>query len=389
MAYVGPFRFPWGQACSRRVHGIASSLAAGGYDVVVASGEEGPAAPSRLAEVDGPGSVSHLGLGELPSVGDNLLSKSAQVILWSGRTTLAWLDAQATKPSHVIVYGGGTQYMVRLRRWCRGNRVPLIADVVEWHSPRQLIGGLFGPIHIGAKIALRYHYPRCDGVIAISSFLEGHYRERGCRAIRVPPTLDVLGLPVNAPPGVPDRSGLTVVYAGTPGRKDLLANVIHGVDRVARAGGDVRLHVVGPSPAEVRRLLGAPPPSSVRVLGRLPQPDVSNVLRQADFSVLLRRPARFAQAGFPTKFCESLANGIPVIANLTSDLGRYLNDGVEGIVCVDHSAEALAVALGRALRLSAEERTVMRKAARERALESFDFRTYATSLSGFLEEVRA
>jgi glycosyltransferase involved in cell wall biosynthesis len=389
VAQVGPFLFPWGQPGSRRVYGVARSLAAAGYDVVVASGEDGPATPTRLDEVDGPGSVRYLGLGEIPSAEASRLSRSVQWFLRWGQRTAHWLDAQPTLPSHVVVAGGDAPYMLHLRRWCRRNRIPLIADVVDWYSPQQLRGGVLGPPHLSAQAALRYYYPRCDGIIAVSSFLERHYRDRGRRVLRVPPTLDVQNLAVpdtGAGSGGPD---LTLVYAGSPGRKDLIIDMIRAVDRLDREGARIELRIYGPSPQQVRRLLGAePPPGSVRLLGRLPQQEIPRALQEADFSVLLRRPERGNQAGFPTKFCESLANGTPVIANLTSDLGGYLTDGREGLVCADHSVTGLGETLRTALRLTPGQRRQMREAARRRALNSFDFRAYAEPLGTFLDTVR-
>ncbi|MFI7521411.1 glycosyltransferase [Micromonospora globbae] len=386
VAYAGPFRFPWGEAGSRRVWGNAQSLALSGRRVVVLSGEHGPETPEELPGVEAGVSIRHVGVGELPRPDEPLLAKSLQWLVRAGRRTADWLDAQPNRPSHVIVYGGGMPYMVHLRRWCRRNGVPVLTDVVEWYSPKQLLGGRFGPLHLSAKVALRYHYPRCHGVIAISSFLESYYRDRGCAVVRVPPTLDVRALgaaPVTPPAPAPGRR-VRLVYAGSPGRKDLLAETIRGVDLAALDGCDVSLDVIGPSPDEVTRELGAPPPPSVRVRGRVPQQEVAGLLRGADFSILMREPARFAQAGFPTKFCESLANGTPVIANLTSDLRDHLHDGVEGLVLPDHTATSLRRALHRAADLSAEARAAMRRAAYERAVASFDVRAHAAALDDLL-----
>lgn len=355
VAYVGPIQFPWGQPGSRRVHGVARSLATGGHHVVVVSGEEGPEAVTSLEDIGGPGSVSYVGVGKLPA-GGSLLARAAQVFLHWGQKTVDWLEAQQSRPSHVIVYGGGAPYMLRLRRWCALNRVPIIADIVEWYHPRQMRGGRFGPAHLSAKLALRYHYPRCDGVIAISSFLADHYRARGSKVVQVPPTMDTRDITVSTSPLPPGPEPLSLLYAGTPGRKDLLAAIVSAVDRVRREGGPCDLRIIGPSAAQVRDLLrGAPIPDGVWALGRLPQPDLPSVLQDVDFTVLLRRPERFAHAGFPTKFCESLASGTPVIANLTSDLGRYLRDGQEGLVCRDHTVQALAETLWRAIRLGGQD----------------------------------
>jgi Glycosyltransferase len=389
VALVGPFRFPWGQANSRRVFGLAGSLAVAGYDVVVVSGEDGPATRTRLAEVDGPGTVCYLGVGEIPPVHAGRLARSARWFLSWGRRTVHWLDAQPTRPSHVIVAGGDAPYAAHLRRWCARNRVPLVADVVDWYTPRQLRGGLLGPPHLSAKLALRYHYPRCDGLIVVSSFLAEHYRRRMERVLLVPPTLDVRNLPVFPRPVRADAPGLSLVYAGTPGRKDLLADIIRAVGRLHREGAAVELRTYGPSETQVRQLLGGEPvPGGVRILGRLPQHEMPRAVQEADFSVLLRRPTRANQAGFPTKFVESLANATPVIANLTSDLGRHLRDRREGLVCGDCSVAGLTAALRVALRLDTAERKLMREAARRQARASFDYRGYAEPLGAFLDGLR-
>ncbi|SCF29424.1 glycosyltransferase [Micromonospora mirobrigensis] len=384
VAIVGPFLFPWGQASSRRVYGIAGSLAAAGRHVVVASGEHGPAL-TPLTDVDGPGSVSYLGLGEIPPPGAAKVDKALRWWVTWGARTVRWLDAQPASPSHVVLYGGETPYAAHLRRWCRRNRVPLVVDVVEWYSPKQVPGGRLGPQYLSAQLALNYHYARCDGVIAISSYLGEHYRRHRRPVLRIPPTLDVRSLAVGEPG---DDGRLRLAYAGDPGRKDLLATIVRAVERVDPTGRRIELRIIGPGPQQVAGMLGGGPlPPGVRVLGRLPQQEVPATLQAADFSVLVRPVERFTRAGFPTKFAESLANGTPVIANLTSDLGRYLTDGVEGLVCRDNSVQALGEALGRALRLGAAERGDMRAAARRQAIRSFDFRAYAEPLGTFLDAV--
>ena len=388
IAYVGPFLFPWGQPGSRRVCGMARSLAAGGNDVVIGSGGAEPLLPVNLDEGETPGSITYFGLGELPQPGTQLFAKSYQLFIIWGKKTVAWLEAQSVKPSHVIVYGGSGQYMFRLLPWCRRNQIPLLADVVEWYDPRHMSGGFFGPLHVSAKIALCHQYPKCDGIIAISTYLAEHYRKQGCPVICIPPTLDVCRISFNYTCQIDNIACLSLVYAGTPGKKDLLSNVIRGINKVDPDGKYVRLLVIGPSLEQVKYLLnGAEPPGFVEVLGRMPQDNVAKIVQQADFSVLLREPLRFAQAGFPTKFVESMSNGTPVIANLSSDLGTYLHDGIEGFVCRDHSVDAFAESLHRALLLPAAERLKMRFAARKQAEHSFCFSTYTNVLIDFLDKV--
>jgi glycosyltransferase involved in cell wall biosynthesis len=118
--------------------------------------------------------------------------------------------------------------------------------------------------------------------------------------------------------------------------------------------------------------------------GRVPHESVPQYLAAADFSVLLRRPERYAMAGFPTKVVESLATGTPVIVNHTSDLSEYIRDGKEGIVVDGYSAEGLAAALERAASLGQSDRSRMRLAAQRRALVSFDYTQYVDAIREFI-----
>lgn len=390
IAYVGLFVFPWGQAGSRRVYGMARSLVKAGYSVVVGGGDADPLSPVQLDCNGDAGSLYYVGLGEWPSEDAYRPAKLVRYLVTHGKRTLRWLNSQRVKPSHVILYGLSVPYLIRLLPWCRRNKVRLLVDVVEWYDPSQEPGGHLGPFYVNISTAIRYLVPRSDGIIAISSYLGTYYRRRGCSVLRVPPTLDVENTPAHIEMLETGDHPLTLVYAGNPGRKDLLSAVIHGINMVDPHGDHARLLVCGPTQEHVRHLLdsGEELPPSVQVLGRLPQHGVLKVIEQADFSVLLRPPLRYAQAGFPTKFVESMASAIPVIANITSDLGEYLRDGVEGIVCRDHSAEAFAEALERALSLTHEQRRNMRQEARRQAEQSFDYRIYAEPLAAFLRELQ-
>ena len=120
--------------------------------------------------------------------------------------------------------------------------------------------------------------------------------------------------------------------------------------------------------------------------GRLSHRETLEKIAQSDFSILLRPDRRYANAGFPTKLVESLASGVPVITNRTSDIGEYVRDGKEGFLLADSSVEACVEGLRRALRLDPSERARMADSARRRARECFDYRNYGDSLCCFIDE---
>lgn len=391
IAYVGPFEFPSGQADTHRVHGIARSLTNAGHHVVICSGESVPVVPATLEPVDGQGSLSYVGLGELPMKNASAITKAMDYVAHLGKRTVQWLDQQPTKPSHVIIYGSHASLVLRLLRWCRRNGVALIVDVVEWFDSWHVLGGPISPLNISHRLALRVLNPRTDGIVAISSYLADFYRSRGCRVIRIPPTLDVTN---TAHRLTADDGVLTIAYAGFPGKKDLLGNIVEAVLNLDPEGKQLRLIIAGPEPEDILRLpqlrtIGLSSlPDSIVPVGLKTREQVLHIVRNADFVPLLRLPKRYAQAGFASKVPESLASGTPVICNITGDLGEYIHDGVEGFICSDYSVVAFVEALQRALATSMKARTEMRTFAREQAECSFDYRNYAERLSTFLRGTR-
>ena len=388
IAYVGHMLFPWGQAASRRVYGNAMSLVNSGRNVIVASGSDGPSSITCLEQHENGKKLSHIGLGISPSHANSPIKKTVQLLFSSTARTMQWLNSQPVKPSHVVLYGGYTPFLIRLLPWCHHKKIPLIADVVEWNDPGQLPGGVCGLTNMNYNVAMKYLYPKCDGIISISSYLTDYYQNRGCPVVQVPPTIDSSEMKPTKVDGAASGK-LKLIYAGSPGKKDLLKPIIEGIHIADPREELIELTVLGPSAEEVADLCPSKlgDSNSIKVIGRVSQDEVATYLQSSEFSVLLRPNERYANAGFPTKFVESMSNGVPVIANCTSDIGSFLNDGVNGFICRDHSAEAFAHALLRAIVLNRDERYKMASAAYETARDSFDYRSYSSQMSSLFKEV--
>lgn len=384
--YVGPFSFPDGGAAARRILGNSQALQEAGFSVTVASGQSIIECQVPIFE-----GVSVNSLGERSA--ENLprwLKRLAYVGM--GEKTIAWLDALKKKPYALVLYSGYSPYLLRLIPWGKRNGVRLVFDAVEWYQPDSAVGYL-SPYQINIELAMRWLLPRVPNIISISSFFHDHYSARGCRSTIVPPLLDV----VNTKFGDDDRDSsipLMLVYAGSPGKKDLLDNIMHAVLQVRLQGFNLKLAVAGinPSASALYPSLKLFDPSlvasTIDFVGILNHTDSMDLVRNADFSLLLRNVARYSQAGFPTKFVESFSVGTPVIANLTSDLAQHLVDGVTGFRCEGPSAEDLRLAIIRAAQISTASHAEMRRNCRSHALIAFDYRSFSASLSEFFLSAR-
>lgn len=383
IAYVGMFLVDQESPGLQRVAGVSRALALGGHDVVIGGqGQERASTNGRARRPPGPsrGRIDIVGFGDK-------ISTPGHSRPWALDYGVArWLGSLRPRPQLVITYGGTGPFLSAVRRWADKVGVARVIDSVEWYDRRHIAGGRWGLKALDNELSMRWRYPHHDGAIAISRMLEQHLRSHCPHVIRVPPVMDVhaakLGLKRSTGP-------LVLLYAGSPGRKDFLGEVVKATSMVDALGSRIRLEVVGTTLEEARRLPGMPNsiPSSVSFSGRVSRAHVLELVGSADYIPLLRPGLRYAHAGFPTKVVEAMAVGTPVIANLTSDLFEHVVHGETGLVSVTADRDGFATALEVALRGGRQLARRLSVAARTEAIRSFDFRAYSEPLCHFVKVV--
>lgn len=300
-----------------------------------------------------------------------------------------WLDRYRTQREIAfILYTEVQGYSGFFLRYSRKNGIPVGINLVEWYSKGSFPGKLGLLRYIKNQWDMCFGYVKTKNVIAISSMLQKYYRDKGCNTVRIPTIVDVDSY---FPCEKADQKKLILAYAGMPWGKDDIKTAIQAITCLTpEERKRIEFRFYGLTEEELRKrgqldesamdLLG----EQVRCFGKIPYEQVRTELYKADYTVLLRDATRKSTAGFPTKIGESMAAGVPVIANLTSDIGAYLHDGVEGMICVERSPVSCAETFHRALNLSHEEKNRMRAAARNQAEASFAFGQYVDAIRIFL-----
>lgn len=391
IVYATQAAFPDDSAGSNRMRGVIAALESAGIEVVVAgaqaAGPSGAGGATTATEVVGVGDQAQQRLRALRGVH----------ALVAGSGLVDWLEREAGDIDAVLMYQGGMSYTARLQRWSRAHGIPVAIDSVEWFDTSHVALGRWGPFAADSEVSMRWGYPAVGNVMAISQFLADHFEGAGANVVRVPPILEVSEMSPRLDLAREDHAGdvRTLVYAGSPGRKDLLPLVVQAVGEHDPQGRRLRLRVAGPSVEEVRTIMrgagiGADCPAIVP-LGRITPDDVRREVRDADFTVLVRQPERYAIAGFSSKVPESLALGTPVIATVTTELARYLRHGLEAVVLASASVSAMKESLAQIDSLTDVEMAAMRVRAREQAVRSFEASTYGPQLADWFSslEVRA
>ena len=363
--YLGGFELPDKNAAAHRVMSIAKLLRDLGYEV----GFIGPVKDRNdvAPEVDG--------------------FRCEYVDYPKG--TAQWLDYITTfvspsmidsfRPDYVILYNFPAVASLKVVGYCHKRGIKVIHDITEWETPR---GWSFRELirRFDINLRMKYCMRKMDGVIAISRYLYDRYKNE-TKCIMIPPVVDLEDKKWNRDRVLSAGGGVRLVYAGTAGfgNKDKLDIIVNAVQDFP----SVSLTVIGMTAEQYENGYGPMPDScdNVRFLGRVPHHEAVSAVCDADFQMLIREDTLKTRAGFPTKFVESFSSCTPVIATLTSNIGDYLVDGVNGYVVDD--METLKSVIGKASAASADEIIRMKEACR--SCEAFDYRSYKGVLASLFE----
>jgi glycosyltransferase involved in cell wall biosynthesis len=386
---IGAFRYPAGDASSNRLLALAKAAAAGGYRPLVVNDAPPLDSPLPRGSIGTFGGVDYVNTG--PPVGARgyrllgRLSRPARVA-----RTIRRAGYQRGSGFASVASGLYTPGVHVALNWVLGLRT--ISDVVERHDAEQFPAGRRSPYYIRHRWTSMLSRVLPDGVIAISRTLEAVYSPSRS-VLRIPPLVDLDEFPV--PHRRSSSQPLTLIYSGTPTRKDQLGSLVDAVLSDTGNSRPISLLIAGADANQLADAEDVGPDrvarfgSVVKPLGMLGRAEVLEQLNRADFSVLFRPQDGYAQAGFPSKVPESLAAGCPVLGNLTSDLGDYLKDSNNAIVCEPDTetrtvlAPAVTEALDRANHLTDDELFEMKLAARASA-EDLDYRAWGPVLQRWL-----
>jgi glycosyltransferase involved in cell wall biosynthesis len=186
----------------------------------------------------------------------------------------------------------------------------------------------------------------------------------------------------DGPPARPD-SAFTVAYAGalrpTYGVQRLVDAVLAVPEDIA-----VDIYGTGPLDAWLRERAGAC--DRVRFHGPVPHAELVAALRRADLLVNPRPTDQdFVKYSFPSKLIEYMALGRPVLTTRLAGIPDEYADKI--LFADDDSAQGLATALSRAVRMPAAERRALAAAARTFVLTEKGAGRQGRRIAAFLDHL--
>ena len=377
-------KYPDLDAGAVRIHMCAKILQEAGYETFVIS--MGKSTHNRMIlENDGINHISYRGDSS------NTIAKAMYYLEYPIRLYKYLMKANVNLIIHTQIDESSLRI---IQEYGKRKKIPVLYDGVEWYSESQFLNGKKAR---GYKQNNRYNVEliqKPEAVIAISSYLRDHFMMRNIQTVQIPVIMDVASTYIEKSP-VGDQ--VKILYAGSPGKKDYLVNVLDGLALLnEEERKKIQLTIAGCTKEQLVDICGVNRSvlesvnKSLRILGRISREQVLEEYKNADFSVLIRPvKERYAQAGFPTKFVESMCCSTPVICNITSDLGMYARDEINSIIVNDISSDEIAKALRRVISFSYEEKSAMRINARKTATECFDYKIYADDFMTFVNQLKA
>lgn len=351
---IGHFDTRKSAAASMRVRGMAQALLLAGHDVHIYDVRRGVPSGGENWSITLPDAQVDLSGIAIDEYAEGFFSWSSPGTrgLFLGDAITARLRHSDARPDIIILYGTHLGYIWRLRRLCNEWNIPFVLDVVEWYAAEDLPGGRFGPYALSNMLSMRRASLTADGFFVISERLADHYSRTGKPVVTVPPLFAEAAATESKWSAGDGR--LHLVYAGSPGHKEAFATLIDGLGIAAARGAAITLHLVGMTEADLGAIPGGASWLSrlgeTRTIfyGRVTNALAKKIVSQSDFSLLLRPLRRSNQFGFPSKLSESMMLGTPVIANLFSDLARFLRDNENALLLPELSEESLATVVMRA-----------------------------------------
>lgn len=318
--YLGGFQLPEKNAAAQRVVGIAKGFRDLGYQVCFLNSLK---------------DYRKSGIEEKEYFGFKCFEYKREPeidYLLSAKTALSMIDR--VKPYAVVAYNYPAMALDRIRKYCKNNGIKCFADATEWYDTagKNIVAGMIKGFDTSYR--MKCVQKKLDGVIAISKYLYDYYKD-SVKTVLIPPTVDMEDNKWNIPTDINEEC-ISFVYAGVPSAaKERLDSIVSAVG-VVEQENKIRLNIVGITREQFMNLYAwkASIPESVNFWGRVEHQKALQIVKQSDWTIILRENSRLVKAGFPTKLVESISCGTPVLANRFSNVYDYLTE--ENSICVEN-----------------------------------------------------
>ena len=309
--YIGGFELPDKNAAAQRVIGIAKSLRDLGYEVCFVNSVKGLQQNESIKK-------EYFGFDTIEYGRETDLD-----YLVTGTTAIKSIEA--VSPDYIIAYNYPALALERIRFFCSKKGIKCIGDATEWYDSKSgnIVFRMIKSFDTWYRMTVVHK--KLDGIIAISRYLFDYYKD-SVNTVLIPPTVDITDDKWQAS-DKKQTDVVTFVYAGSPSaQKEKLDLIVETFGSIPKYYC-VKLYIIGVSKAQFIDMYSWKHTISERIsfLGRLEHKEALQIVKQSNWTIILRENNSVVKAGFPTKLVESISCGIPVLVNRFSNIDEYLS----------------------------------------------------------------
>lgn len=220
------------------------------------------------------------------------------------------------------------------RKYCNANGIAFVADIMDWIVPSRYCS-IAKNISKSIDTVIRMHwfYRHLNNRIYISHKFEEFFNDKK-NTIVFPSTCK--DIEVDFSTGFAENDNITISFTGGLAENSAKEKLDWIIRALYENKSSINLNVVGVTREQF--LLRFPKfakfiTSRIHFYGYVPHNECVKILKNSDFSAVIRKNNKLTKYGFSNKICESFVNGVPVLATDNSDNKIYIKDGVNGYVC--------------------------------------------------------
>lgn len=381
--YIAAFNYPSHNAATKRINNIIKSILSKDVEVTILSAKS----PSKIDEEI---SIQGIEIKFLP----NLFSNKSFYLKFINSLVhffyIVFFLIQHRMFTHIILYSGYSVYALAVLFTRIFNKFSAIFDAVEWNDQRYL--GLKKLRSIDINFCMKNLLFYFDGIICISQFLENYYR-KGTNIKKLPKVINLPPLEDSSSKekifDLTDDSEIKIIYSGQIGEnKDQLQEFLQAFLLIKKLNLNFTFTIVGDNHKELVKipeynLLIDLFPECIKYLGLRTISESKSLIAESHFLAFFRRDNLISNAGFPTKFVESLGCSTPVFTNYVGDITNYIINQNNSIAINILNSDEIFDALLFISKMTNEQYRSMRKGAYLTG-KQFHFKNFSADIHNFL-----
>ncbi len=299
------------------------------------------------------------------------------------------------RPSAIVITTLDKKTMNNIKKICKTNDIKLIYDCVEWTSKEEKKLGFLSPSYRFRQWIFKKWSLHGVKIISISEYLNNYFVSNKVDSLILPNLVDGGELHFLKKKQFKSENKLELLFVGYPHKKDAIDVAVEAIASSNDLVKKINFTIIGIDKKtfyKKYKLLFKYKKNideCIKFIKFVNHTQLTSHFEKANFTILMRDDKLIVnKSGFPTKFLESLSFSTPVIANITSDLGKYLVNGKNGFIVEEYSQESLKEKLKQILNLSNLNAILdkMSYEAFKTAIKEFDYHKYLSNLEEFINE---